>query len=111
MTDFLDLKLTSSLEWLNNFRKQKRESLKVEIKNLVDDNVAELDENLRKHWPRKGKLEVEYYQERKGQITQHNKKYERHVRNTLERNAMHTESFGILSDKFRMRLEEFKGMH
>lgn len=56
----------------------------------MDDNVAELDENLRKHWPRKGKLEVEYYQERKGQITQHNKKYERHVRNTLERNAMHS---------------------
>ena len=48
----------SSLEWLNNFRKEKREALKVEIKNLVDDNVAELDENLRKHWPRKGKLEV-----------------------------------------------------
>ncbi len=64
--DFLDLKLTASMEWLFNFRMQKREALKVEIKNLVDDNVVELDENLRRHWPRKGKLEVEYYQERKG---------------------------------------------
>jgi len=47
--------------------------------------VEELDENLRKQWPRKGRLEVEVYQERKSQITAHIKKYERHVRTQLEK--------------------------
>lgn len=41
-------------------RKVQRES-----KDLIDKNVDELDENLRKQWPRKGRLEVEVYQERK----------------------------------------------
>lgn len=35
-------------------------------KDLIDKNVDELEENLRKQWPRKGRLEVEVYQERKG---------------------------------------------
>lgn len=48
-----------------------------EGKDLQDKNVDELDENLRKQWPRKGRLEVEVYQERKSQISAHNKKYER----------------------------------
>lgn len=42
--------------------------------------MEELDENLRKQWPRKGRLETEVYNERKAQISFHNKKYERHVR-------------------------------
>lgn len=32
-----------------------------EGKDLIDKNVDELDENLRKQWPRKGRLEVEIY--------------------------------------------------
>jgi hypothetical protein len=32
-----------------------------EGKDLIDRNVDELDENLRKQWPRKGRLEVEVY--------------------------------------------------
>jgi hypothetical protein len=32
---------------------------------LQDQSVEELDENVRKQWPRKGRLEVEVYQERK----------------------------------------------
>ena len=111
VADFLDMKLAASLQWINSFREQKRAALKTEMKQLVDENVVELDENLRKHWPRKGKLEVEFYQTRKAQITAHNKKYERHVRNTLERNASHAESFGISADRFRARLEDFTAAH
>ena len=40
---------------------------------------------MRKQWPRKGRLEVEIFQERKAQITKHNKAYERHVRGCLEK--------------------------
>ena len=31
------------------------------LEDLIDKNVDELDENLRKQWPRKGRLEVEVY--------------------------------------------------
>ena len=61
------------IEWLGNYAKR----VIREGKDLVDKNVDELDDNLRKQWPRKGRLEVEIYQERKSQITAHNKKYER----------------------------------
>lgn len=40
----------------NYARKVSREG-----KDLIDKNVDELDENLRKQWPRKGRLEVEIY--------------------------------------------------
>ena len=33
-----------------------------EVKELQDKSVEELDENLRKQWPRKGSLEVEIFQ-------------------------------------------------
>ena len=56
-----------------------------EGKELIDKNVDLLDDNLRRQWPRKGKLEVEVYQERKSEVTAHNKKYERHVRSCLEK--------------------------
>ena len=56
-----------------------------ESKDLIFNSIKELDENLREQWPWKGKLEVEIYQERKSQITAHNKKYERQVRSCLDR--------------------------
>lgn len=65
---------------------------------MIDKNVDELDENLRKQWPRKGKLEVEVYQERKSQITAHNKKYERQVRTCLDK-------FNLLEEQWEYLLE------
>ena len=62
--------------------------VQAEGKELQDKSVEELDQNLRKQWPRKGRLEVEVFQERKAQITAHNKKYERHVRTCLEKYNM-----------------------
>ncbi len=54
------------LEWLLEQKETVLRQVAKEGKNLIDNNVDELDENLRKQWPRKGKLEVEVYQERKG---------------------------------------------
>lgn len=65
------------LEWLSSEKYNYQRKVQREGKDLIDKNVDELDENLRKQWPRKGRLEVEVYQERKSQITAHNKKYER----------------------------------
>jgi len=65
------------VDWLYESKTQYAKKVQKEVKDLSDKSVDELDENLRKQWPRKGRLEVEIYQERKGQITAHNKKYER----------------------------------
>ena len=73
------------IEWLFESKTQYSKKVQKEGKELTDKSVDELDENLRKQWPRKGRLEVEIYQERKGQITAHNKKYERQVRTCLEK--------------------------
>lgn len=72
--------------------------VKAEGKSLQDASVEELDENLRKQWPRKGRLEVEIYQERKAQITTHNRKYERQVRTTLDK-------FETLKDEWALILD------
>lgn len=73
------------IEWLNESKNTYSRKVEREGKELRDKSVDELDENLRKQWPRKGRLEVEIYQERKSQITAHNKKYERQVRTCLEK--------------------------
>lgn len=77
MIEILTGRLEIVLEWLI-VEKQKYNQMCIdEGKVLQDQSVEELDENLRKQWPRKGRLEVEIFQERKSQITNHNRKYER----------------------------------
>jgi len=49
------------LDWLAHERSNYLRKVQRESKDLIDKNVDELDENLRKQWPRKGKLEVEVY--------------------------------------------------
>ena len=65
------------LEWLAETKAIYLKKVERDGKEYKDKNVDELDENLRKQWPRKGRLEVEIYQQRKSEITAHNKKYER----------------------------------
>ena len=57
--------LNTVADWISNEMKRHNVKTKAEGKQLQDSSVEELDENLRKQWPRKGRLEVEVYQERK----------------------------------------------
>ena len=75
---------------------------------LQDQSVEELDENLRKQWPRKGRLEVEIYQERKSQITTHNRKYERQVRNCLEKYNNLEEQWSLCLDQLAEEFNLFR---
>lgn len=84
------------IDWLFDSKTQYQKKVQREGKDLTDKSVDELDENLRKQWPRKGRLEVEIYQERKGQITAHNKKYERQVRSCLEKSNMLEEQWEFI---------------
>lgn len=78
--EVLDEGLTKVLTWIMTEKQLYEQKVQSEVSELKDKSVEELDENLRKQWPRKGRLEVEIYQQRKSEITAHNKKYERHVR-------------------------------
>lgn len=49
------------IEWLFESKTQYSRKVEREGKELKDKNVDELDENLRRQWPRKGRLEVEIY--------------------------------------------------
>jgi hypothetical protein len=73
----LEKALDITMDWLIEEKKVYNAKCVAEGKTLQDQSVEELDENLREQWPRKGKLEVEVFQERKSQVTNHNRKYER----------------------------------
>lgn len=57
--------LMKTLAWLLSEKINYGQKVQTEIKDLQDKSVEELDVNLRKQWPRKGRLEVEVFQERK----------------------------------------------
>lgn len=95
-------------EWLVEQKKVYHTKCKTEGKQLQDESVEELDENLRKQWPRKGRLEVEVYQERKSQITNHNRKYERQVRACLEKYNNLEEEWGVVLDQIKDEFEQIQ---
>ena len=85
IVEILENALLTTLTWLMSDKQLYELKVVAEGKELQDKSVEELDENLRKQWPRKGRLEVEVFQQRKSEVTAHNKKYERHVRTQLEK--------------------------
>lgn len=106
IVDILEKALEVVCDWLIEQKSIYNAKAKTEGKQLQDQSVEELDENLRKQWPRKGRLEVEVYQERKSQITNHNRKYERQVRTCLEKYNNLEESWGSILDVIE---DEFTG--
>lgn len=57
--------LMKTMTWLTAEKEVYNQKVLAEGKDLQDKSVEELDQNLRKQWPRKGRLEVEVFQERK----------------------------------------------
>lgn len=94
-------------EWINGHKTDYIKKMEKEQKDLNDNSITELDDNLRRQWPRKGKLEVEVYQERKSQITAHNKKYERQVRVCLEKHANSEDLFAYLVENIESEMNTF----
>ena len=66
---------------------------------------------MRKQWPRKGRLEVEVFQERKSQITKHNKHYERHVRTCLEKYNTLQEEWALALENIGVEFKAYKDKH
>lgn len=59
--EILENGLSVCLTWINTEKQLYEQKVTVEVRELQDKSVEELDENLRKQWPRKGRLEVEIY--------------------------------------------------
>ena len=103
--------LVKTMKWLMTDKENYNQKVVGEGKELCDKSVEELDQNLRKQWPRKGRLEVEVFQERKGQITAHNKKYERHVRTCLEKYNLLQEQWGLVMEQIGAEFKDYKEKH
>lgn len=58
----------------------------IRLKKLTE----ELEDRLRSHWPRTGRLEVSFRQPREGELIMHRQRKQRHVRLVQERDAEHT---------------------
>ena len=108
MVEILEKALAITMDWLVQEKKVYHQKCKAEGKQLQDQSVEELDENLRKQWPRKGRLEVEVYQERKSQVTNHNRKYERQVRACLEKYNGLEDEWGVVLDRIQEEFEQFQ---
>jgi hypothetical protein len=105
--EFIEIFFGNMFSWIQSYKKDTLKEMKINNKELIDSNIDELDENLRKQWPRKGKLEVEIYQERKSQITAHNKKYERQIRSCLERHNKSEEMWNYLMENIDREFETY----
>ena len=55
---------------------------------FIQNSLILLDERLKKHYPLKGQIEVEIYQNRSAQITDHKQRYERNARQVLDQNQL-----------------------
>ena len=53
--------LVKTTKWLISDKENYHQKVVGEGKELCDKSVEELDQNLRKQWPRKGRLEVEVF--------------------------------------------------
>lgn len=62
---------------------------------------------MRLQWPRKGRLEVEVFQQRKSEITTHNKKYERQVRTCLEKYNLLDEEWNLCIENIESTFRQF----
>lgn len=109
--EILDSGLMTCLTWIMTEKQLYEQKTSQEVKDLQDKSVEELDENLRKQWPRKGRLEVEIYQQRKSEITSHNKKYERHVRAQLEKYNTLDEDWQFVVESMTSEFQAFKDKH
>ena len=103
--------LLKTLSWLLSEKINYGQKVQTEIKDLQDKSVEELDVNLRKQWPRKGRLEVEVFQERKAQISKHNKQYERHVRVCLEKYNNLNEEWAMTLENLGVEFQNYKDKH
>jgi hypothetical protein len=66
---------------------------------FVEQSLTNLDERLREHYSLKGKLEAEVGVVRSGEITNHKKEYEKHVRTVKDKMDLQTEKFNYLLEK------------
>lgn len=62
IVEILENALQTCFTWLMSDKQLFEQKVIAEGKDLQDKSVEELDENLRKQWPRKGRLEVEIFQ-------------------------------------------------
>lgn len=72
------------------------EEAKLQDNDYIENSILILDERLKAHYPLKGKVEVDIYQVRSAQITNHKKRYERHARNAIDKIDLQTEHFNYL---------------
>ena len=70
-------------------------------------SLADLEERLRLHWPRKGNADVMYMQPRIGEISMHRKRLERQKRSVLQRHRAMGERFDKIVTASREQITNF----
>jgi hypothetical protein len=70
--------------------------------------LQELEERLRKHWPRKGRIDMESHQPREGELLAHRQKLDRHLRSMREKGTFIAAQFDKRLQKAQMEVKNYK---
>ncbi|DBA02847.1 TPA: hypothetical protein N0F65_006637 [Lagenidium giganteum] len=75
----------------------------------VEDANLLLEDRLRLHWPRKGRLDVQFYQPRVGELVNHRQRRERHIRNIFKKLDTQEQLFAKNVEDCFVMIEQVRG--
>eukprot|EP00742_Colponemidia_sp_Colp-10_P007657 GILJ01008252.1.p1 GENE.GILJ01008252.1~~GILJ01008252.1.p1 ORF type:complete len:1559 (+),score=335.92 GILJ01008252.1:44-4720(+) len=93
LTGMLSSCCNGCIGWMEDKWEDEADSARIDRLGRLDEGTNTLDERLRQHWPRKGRIEVDLCQPRAAEIHNHRQRYERHVRSILTKDETHTSQF------------------
>lgn len=74
----------------------------------VNNFTEELEDRLRKHWPRRGRIETKNKIPREGEILSHHQKYQRFIRSLVDKNSEDDRKFQAVMKEYRKELDIYK---
>jgi len=92
----------------SNMSFQRAEEMNSIAEERVEGLSEELEERLRLHWPRKGRIDMKYRQPRARELVQHRKKHDRHVRAFKMKSKAQNEKFERQCEKVEALFGKFK---
>eukprot|EP00743_Colponemidia_sp_Colp-15_P005768 GILK01006200.1.p1 GENE.GILK01006200.1~~GILK01006200.1.p1 ORF type:complete len:1564 (+),score=342.38 GILK01006200.1:44-4693(+) len=93
LTGMLSSCCNGCIGWMEDKWEDEADCARIDRLGRLDEATNMLDERLRQHWPRKGRIEVDLCQPRAAEIHNHRQRYERHVRSILTKDDSHMSQF------------------
>jgi hypothetical protein len=119
VVEYCDVDSAEATRWVTDLRDwalgefqahvlHRRVSLTEQCTDRVELYTAELDERVRRHWPRKGQAETDLRAPREAELLAHAQRLERHARAWQERSKKQQDSFSVEVEEARSHVAQFE---